>query len=64
VRLYENATSVPGSGGGGQSDLIVTDVGWSPAGPQNGSARIGLAVTSHNNSLLRNSTISNVTATP
>ena len=35
VRFYENATSVPGSG---QPDLIVTDVGWSPANPATGNA--------------------------
>jgi hypothetical protein len=37
VKFYENATSVPGSGGG-QPDLIVTDVSWSPANPAPGNA--------------------------
>ena len=35
-RFYENATSVPGSGG--SPDLIVTDIGWSPANPVTGNA--------------------------
>ena len=37
VKFYPDVTSVPGSGSG-QPDLIVTDVGWSPANPAPGNA--------------------------
>jgi len=36
VKFYPDVTSVPGSGG--QPDLIVTDVSWSPANPAPGNA--------------------------